>query len=146
MKNTFNKEENTYTISKEMMNCFKQLLFATNGEGVNLQGIISDITCGEEDDLVSCKVAFAFKGIKPAINKAPHFEYCYRSYIAYEVVDYSMILDEYKCIKGRYDWDKETKSFVAKETEEPAMFSADFINSLPTKLDISRVRGIEEQQ
>ena len=146
MKNTFNKEENTYTISKEMMNCFKQLLFTTNKEGVNLQGIINDITCGEEDDLVSCKVAFAFKGIKPAINKAPRFEYCYRSYIAYEVVDYSMILDEYKCIKGRYDWDKETKSFVARETEEPAMFSADFINSLPTKLDISRIRGIEEQQ
>lgn len=145
MKNTFNKEENTYTISKEMMNCFKQLLFTTNGEGVNLQGIISDITCGEEDDLVSCKVAFAFKGIKPAISKAPRFEYGYRCYYAYEVVDYSMILDSYKCIKGRYDWDKETKSFIARETEEPAMFSADSINSLSTKLDISKVRGIEEQ-
>ena len=145
MKNTFNKEENTYTISKEMMNCFKQLLFSTNGEGVDLHGIISDITCGEEDDLVSCKVAFAFKGIKPAINKAPRFEYDYRSYYAYEVIDYSMILDSYKCIRGRYTWDNETKSFVAKEDEEPAMFSADFINSLSTKLDKSKVRGIEEQ-
>lgn len=145
MKNTFNKEENTYTISKEMMNCFKQLLFTTNEEGVNLQGIINDITCGEEDDLVSCKVAFAFKGIKPAISKAPRFEYDYRCYYAYEVIDYSMILDSYKCAKGRYDWDKETKSFIARETEEPAMFSANFINSLSIKLDISKVGGIKEQ-
>lgn len=146
MKNTFNKEENTYTISKEMMNCFKQLLFTTNGEGVNLQGIINDLTFGKEDDLMSCKVAFAFKGIKPAINKTPRFEYDYRSYYAYEVVDYSLILDSYLCIKGRYDWNKETKSFVARETGEPSMFPADFINSLSTKLDISKVGGIEERQ
>lgn len=138
------KTNNNYTISKEMMNCFKQLLFSANGN-VNLKGIINDLTFGQGDDLIACATALAFKGIKPEIDKTPRFEYGYKCYNVYDIVDYSMILDTYKVTKTCYNWDSDKKAFIAGEPTEE-LYQSVVLRSLSSvdEFDISRVRGIDK--
>ena len=138
-------KENTYTISKEMMNCFKQLLFTSDEKGVNLQGIINDLTLEEENELLACSIAFAYKGIIPQINKSTRFKPDYRCYYAYEIVGYSVIMNSYKCVCQRFYFNKETKEFeLVNEERKVQGFPADFINSLSTTLDVSKVKGLEQ--
>ena len=131
-----------YTISQPMMNCFKQLLFSANG-GVNLQGIVDDLTFGQNNDLVACAVAFAYKGIKPEIDKTIRYEHGWQSYYAYEAVDFSVINNAYKCVRKLYEYDKETSQFVYK-SEEEGIFPAETIDCLETSFNLAKVRGMEK--
>lgn len=133
----------TYTISQPMMNCFKQLLFSANGS-VDLQGIVNDLTFGQGNDLMACAVAFAYKGIKPEINRAIHYEYGWQSYYTYEAVDFSMINNAYKCVRKLYEYDKETSQFVYK-SEEEGIFPAETIDCLETSFNSDKVRGMAEK-
>ena len=141
MKNN-NENNGCYTISKAMMNCFKQLLFSKNGD-TNLQSIVNDLNFGQNDDLLACSVAFAFKGVKPEIDKATRFEYNWRGYYTYDIMEYSMIHNAYKCVRKSYAYDKETKVFLYKD-EEVVVMHAETIDCLDTDLDVAKVRGIEE--
>ena len=144
MKNN-NENNDCYTISRAMMNCFKQLLFSKNGD-INLQGIVDDITCGEENDLLACAVALSFKGIKPKIDKSTRYEYDWRQFQSFEVIDYSMILNTYKCVRQLHRYNKETREFeIDNSATTTSMFPADLIEGLSTIFDPTKVRGIEEK-
>lgn len=136
-----NKNDN-YVVSKPMMNCFKQLLFSANGS-VDLQGIVDDLTFGQSNDLVACAVAFAYKGIKPEIDKTIRYEHGWQSYYAYEAVDFSVINNTYKCVRKLYEYDKETSQFVYKSDEE-SIFPAEIIDCMETSFNSAKVRGIEK--
>jgi hypothetical protein len=99
-------DQSSVTISIAMLNCLKQVLYSKT-EGVDLSPIVEDLG---GDDRMAIAVALAYKGIKPEIDDAPRFTYYgANSYVRFECVSYSIIMDCVTVSETCFTLDKETQ-------------------------------------
>lgn len=78
----------------QTLNALKNMLFANDGDGVDLSNIINDLTPSEEHrDLTAIHVALVHKGVNIDIDKATRYEHKWKNCITkHEYVGYSLIL------------------------------------------------------
>ncbi len=81
-------------IPQTTLNALKNMLFAQDENGVDLSGIINDLTPTEEHrDLTAINVALTYKGVRVQIDERPHYAHEWkREFVRYNYCGYSLIL------------------------------------------------------
>ena len=94
---------------KSTLAALKAMLFGESG--TDLSKIISDLSFGEENDLIAINVALTFKGIKPEIDKTPHYESNWNTITKYELIGYSQINQAVTATSYTSHYNKNEKTF-----------------------------------
>lgn len=81
-------------IPQTTLNALKNMLFAQDENGVDLSGIINDLTPTEEHrDLTAINVALTYQGVRVQIDERPHYAHEWkREFVRYNYCGYSLIL------------------------------------------------------
>lgn len=95
------KNQQQITVSPEMMQVFRQLLFAEGG--VNLDTIANDLFFGNPTDYDMCRLACAFKGLKVKMPE-PIYRADYKCYKVFTPVAFSFIGNNYLCEVNTYTY------------------------------------------
>lgn len=141
------KNQQQPTITPEMMDVFRQLLFAEEG-GVNLDTIANDLFFGKPTDYDMCRLACAFKGLKVKMPE-PIYYASYRSYKVYTPIAFSFIGSNYLCEVKTHTYSNgewKEKNEESQEALDSQTFHCVGTNCYYTDFDECRkhISGMEE--
>lgn len=128
-----------------ILNALKNDLFSDKG-GVNLKGIVSDISTSENEDMMAIAVALAYKGTKVDLDAKPRYEARWGGImLRYECVGYSLIMGVVK-VKTFECRIAEDGSITENECDGIHCYGFDQWAEWSTDFDAVKAKTIERQK
>jgi len=106
------KKEIMVQVPSTTLNAIKKMLFNAKEGGVDLTSIISDLSMGQENDLIAINVGLTFKGYKPDIDERTRYSAEYRELARMKFLGFSLINDMVLYEKEYQKFSKSEGKFV----------------------------------